>query len=288
MIKFTKMHGLGNDYIVINTINDENIIAKDKIPSLTRFLCDRHFGAGADGVILVKTSKVADFKMRIYNKDGSEAQMCGNGIRCFAKYVYENKFTDKTCIYIETRAGIKNAYLRIERNTVIEITVCMGKPELDSKQLKKIGFIHEHFNKKISIDDKKFEIFPVSMGNPHAVIFVGKNSTIDVQKYGKIIEKNEFFPEKTNVEFVRVLDRGHIKIQVWERGVGETYACGTGACAALAVCSYLGFTKRFATVNLKGGDLFVNWSLQDNQIYMTGIATKVFDGELTKGTENFG
>lgn len=280
MIKFTKMHGLGNDYIVINTINDENIIPKDKIPSLTRYLCDRHFGVGADGVILVKTSKLVDFKMKIYNKDGSEAQMCGNGIRCFAKYVYEKNLTDKTRMNIETRAGVKKAYLRVERNNVVEITICMGKPELYIKQLKKIGFIHEQFNNKIGIEDKEFEIFPVSMGNPHAVTFMGKNEDINVQKYGKIIETNKMFPEKTNVEFVRVMDRSHIKIQVWERGVGETYACGTGACAALTVCSYLGYTKRFATVNLKGGDLFVNWSLQDNQLYMTGIATKVFDGTI--------
>ena len=278
MIKFTKMHGLGNDYLYINMLNDENVIPKERIPSLTRYLCNRHFGVGADGVILIESSDIADFKMSIYNQDGSTAQMCGNGIRCFVKYVYENKLTKKRIIDIETLAGVKRAYLRIERDKVVEITICMGKPILDIQELKKVGFIHEQYNKKISIENDEFEIFPVSMGNPHVVIFVGKIEEFNVQKYGKIIESNEMFPEKANVEFVRVIDRGHIKIRVWERGVGETYACGTGACAALAVCAYKGYTRRFATVNLKGGDLFVNWSLQDNQIYMTGIATKVFDG----------
>lgn len=280
MIKFTKMHGLGNDYIFINTINDENIIVKEKMSSLTRYLCNRHFGVGADGVILIEESKLADFKMNIYNQDGSIAQMCGNGIRCFAKYVYENNLTDKKIFNIETIAGIKRAYLKVERKNVEEITICMGMPILDLRKLKEDRFINKSCNNKIMIkaDDKEFEVTPVSIGNPHAVIFVKNVDRFDVKKYGSLIEKNEIFPEKTNVEFVQVIDKGHIKMRVWERGSGETYACGTGACAAVVVCAYRGFTRRVATVNLKGGDLYINWSLQDNQIYMTGIVTKVFDG----------
>lgn len=280
MIKFTKMHGLGNDYIYINTLKNENIIAEEKLPSFTRYLCNRHFGVGADGVILIEKSKIADFKMKIFNKDGSTAQMCGNGIRCFAKYVYEAGLINKKNIDIETQAGVKQAYLKVEKNKVAEITVCMGKPVLDLLELRKLKFIDEDYNDKIIINatDVNFEIIPVSIGNPHAVVFLKNLENFNVKKYGELIENNKIFLEKTNVEFVQVIDKGHIKMKVWERGTGETYACGTGACAALVACAYKGFTRRYAVVNLKGGDLFVNWSLQDNQIYLTGIATKVFDG----------
>jgi len=282
MIKFTKMHGLGNDYIYINTINNENVIEKERVQSLARFLCNRHFGVGADGIILIEKSNIADFKMSIYNQDGSQAQMCGNGIRCFAKYVYEYGLTSKKIIKIETISGIKTAYLRIENNEVLEVTICMGSPIFEIEQLKKQKFIIESCNNEINInlENKDFKIFPVSMGNPHAVVFINKIESLDIQKYGKLIENNNIFPEKTNVEFVKVIDRGHIKMKVWERGAGETYACGTGACAAVAICASKGFTRRRVTVNLKGGDLYINWSLQDNFIYMSGIATKVFEGTI--------
>ena len=220
--------------------------------------------------------------MIIYNPDGSKAQMCGNGIRCFAKYVYENNFTTKTIIDIETDSGIRRAFLKIERNEVSEVTICMGKPVLDIIKLKQLGFINNEFDKTstITIEDKFFTINPVSMGNPHAVIFVRKVDSFNVSKYGKSIEKNSFFPEKTNVEFIQIIDRGHIKLRVWERGVGETYACGTGACAAVSVCISKRLTRNLVTVNLKGGDLKVNWNAQDNNIYMSGIATKVFEGKF--------
>ena len=282
MIDFTKMHGLGNDYIYIELFNNKNTIPEDEIPKLTRFLCNRHFGVGADGVIFIDKSSIADFKMIIYNSDGSKAQMCGNGIRCFAKYVYEKKLTLKTEINIETDSGIKQAFLKIYKNEVIEVTVCMGKPILDLNKLKQLGFIHSSFNpkEKLLIDNKEFEFVPISMGNPHIVTFVWKVEDFDVKKYGKLLEKNPLFPEKTNVEFVQIIDKGHIKIRVWERGVGETYACGTGACSAVAVCANLGLTKRLVTVNLKGGDLKINWNQIDNNIYMTGIANKVFEGKI--------
>lgn len=283
MISFTKMHGLGNDYIYINRLNDKNIIADDRIPSLTRYLSSRHFGIGADGVIFIEESKIADFKMSIYNKDGSEAQMCGNGIRCFAKYVYENKLTYKKTITIETISGIKQAYLQIDREgNLTEITICMGEPILELAKLKEEGIINEIINDKINIkiEDMSFCIIPVSMGNPHAVVFVNDVEKFNVKKYGAIIEKDISFPEKTNVEFVQIIDRRYIKLRVWERGAGETLACGTGACAAFAVCVSKGYTRRNITANLPGGNLKINWNLQDNKIYMTGIATKVFDGEI--------
>ncbi len=282
MINFTKMHGLGNDYIYIELMEDKNIIAKEDIPKLTRYLCNRHFGVGSDGVIFIDKSNIADFKMTIFNPDGSKAQMCGNGIRCLAKYVYENKLITKTIIDIETDSGIKKAYLKIERNEVIEVTICMGKPVLNLDKLKEIGFISNNFqhNSYINVDNKSFEITPVSIGNPHAVVFVEKIDGFDVNKYGELIENNSYFPEKTNVEFVQVIDKGHIKIRVWERGVGETYACGTGACAAVCTCIIKGYTRRLVTVNLKGGDLRINWNMQDKSLYMSGIATKVFEGKI--------
>lgn len=282
MITFTKMHGLGNDYIYIELLDDKNVIAYEDFPRLTRYLCNRHFGVGADGVIFIDKSEVADFKMSIYNQDGTEAQMCGNGIRCFAKYLYETELTTKKTINIETGCGIKQAYLKVEKNQVVEVTICMGEPILEIKQLKNFGFIEKNVDDSIKIvaDDKKFELIPVSMGNPHAVIFVGKLDDFNVSKYGKLIENNPIFPEKTNVEFVQLIDRGHIKMRVWERGAGETYACGTGACAAVSVCASRGYTRRSAVVNLRGGDLRINWNPQDNNIYMTGIATKVFDGRI--------
>ena len=282
MISFTKMHGLGNDYIYIELLNDKNIIAYEDFPKLTRYLCNRHFGIGADGVIFIDKSEVADFKMIIYNQDGTIAEMCGNGIRCFAKYVYENGLTRKTTINIETDSGIKQAYLRIEGKQVMEVTICMGKPILDFQKLKEIGFIDYNANNPVKVitEDKEFKVIPVSIGNPHAVIFVGKVDSFAVSKYGKLIENNNLFPKKTNVEFVQLIDRGHIKMRVWERGTGETYACGTGACAALVACAINGYTRRTATVNLRGGDLQINWNSQDNKIYMTGIATKVFDGKI--------
>lgn len=282
MINFTKMHGLGNDYIYIDLLNDKNIIAHEDFPRLARYLCNRHFGVGADGVIFIDKSNVADFKMNVYNQDGTEAQMCGNGIRCFAKYVYENKLTNKKNMNVETISGIKQVYLRTQKEQVVEVTVCMGVPILDIENLKKIGFISNNVNDKIIIHENnmKFDAIPVSIGNPHAVVFVGKVDDFNVNRYGKLIENNNFFPERTNVEFVQLIDRSHIKMRVWERGTGETFACGTGACAVLAVCASKGFTRRQATVNLKGGDLQINWNFQDNNIYMTGIATKVFEGRI--------
>lgn len=281
MIKFTKMHGLGNDYIYVDRRENKNIIPEEKIPSFTRYTCNRHFGIGGDGVIFIEDSKIADFKMRIFNPDGSLAEMCGNGIRCFAKLVYEDKLTNKTNLSIETLAGIKYTSLRIEKGEVKEVEVNMGKPILKKEKIPVISEENKEITEiKINIENQEFLATCVSMGNPHAVIVVNDVEKIDIQKYGPIIEADKRFPNRINVEFVQILDKGHIKMRVWERGTGETYACGTGACAAMVACNLKGYTRRNAKVYLRGGELKIRWDEKNDRVYMTGIATKVFTGEI--------
>ncbi len=268
MVEFTKMNGLGNDYIYINQLDDKNIIRN--IEPFTRYICDRHFGVGADGVILIKNSSVADLKMKIYNSDGSQAQMCGNGIRCFGKYVYENNIIKRNKISVETMAGIKDLQLHIKNGEVQEVTVNMGRPTWNNSD----EFV------KIKAIDLDVEGMCVSMGNPHFVIFTKDVEKIDIKKYGSFIENYNLFPERTNVEFIQVFGIYTIKMRVWERGSGETLACGTGACAAFAVCKKLNLVKNNVKVLLKGGELKVELDNYTNDIYMTGIATKVFDGKI--------
>ena len=264
---FTKMHGLGNDYIFIDRIkNKYPSLVDEKLPKVARYLSKEHFGIGGDGIILIESSNIADFRMRIFNKDGTEAEMCGNGIRCFAKYIYDNKMTIKDKISIETLAGIKEVEVIKNKNGITEeYRVNMGTPKID-------GVI------RLNILNQPFIINKISMGNPHAVIFVRNIDRVDVQKYGPLIENNSNFPNKTNVEFVQVLDRNLIKLRVWERGSKETYACGTGACAAVAATFNRNLTNRNVKVLLKGGELYVNLDDKTKNIYMKGIATKVFDG----------
>lgn len=238
MIFFTKMHGLGNDYIVINKMNNKNKISDSNLPQITRYMCNRHFGIGADGVILIDKSNEADFKMNIYNSDGSKAEMCGNGIRCCTKYIHDNELTQKREIKIETLVGIRTTYIKTY-NGIDEITVNMGKPIM-------IG------ETNIEIENQKIKLYNVSMGNPHAICFVNDIENINIEKYGSIIEKDNHYPQRTNVEFVKIVDKSIIKMRVWERGVGETFACGTGACAVSAICSKLGKTRRTTRVILKG------------------------------------
>lgn len=298
-INFTKMHGLGNDYLVINCINDKNIIEETDISRIARYLCNRNFGVGADGIILVNKSKMADFRMSIYNSDGSEAQMCGNGIRCFAKYVYDNNLIENQEINIETLAGIKSAYIRKARmnNEISEITVDMGKAIFEKEQIPVLIEENEDISEetigeerantenvlakvKLNILKKELEAYCVSIGNPHAIIFCENVEEIPIKEFGSIIEKDEHFPEKTNVEFIQVLGSSSIKMRVWERGVGETYACGTGACAVAVVCNKLKLTKSNLTVYLKGGELRIEIDNSTQKVYMTGIATTVFDGKV--------
>ena len=269
IIEFTKMHGLGNDYIYIDiTDKQKNDIKENELPKIARFLSNRHFGIGGDGIILIEKSEIADFKMRIFNSDGTEAEMCGNGIRCFAKYIYENGLTKKENLKIETLAGIKEIKLiKNDKNKIEKIEVNMGIPKIEEKI-------------RLKILNKEFEITNISMGNPHAVIFLDDVEKVDLEKYGPVIENNKYFPNRTNVEFVEILDKNLVKMRVWERGAKETYACGTGACAVVVAGYINNLNKRKVKVLLKGGELEINWKEKTNEIYMTGIATEVFKGKI--------
>ena len=279
MVTFTKMHGLGNDYICINCL--ENILAENKLPEIARYMCNRNFGIGADGLILVQESTIADIKMRIFNKDGSEAEMCGNGIRCFAKYVYDNRIIDKQTISIETKAGVKLIRLKVLNGEVQEAQVDMGRPIFDD--IKNISVQNNYripISVNIKVDDTRFIGNYVSMGNPHLVIFVNNVENIDIEKWGPAIENMKCFPNKINVEFVQALGRNTLKIRTWERGVGETYACGTGSCASFCIAYYKGICSSYVKAILRGGELNLNYNKQNGHIIMSGIATKVYDGNI--------
>lgn len=279
MVTFTKMHGLGNDYICINCL--ENILAENKLPQIARYMCNRNFGVGADGLILVQESTIADIKMRIFNKDGSEAEMCGNGIRCFAKYVYDNRIIDKQTISIETKAGVKLIRLKVLNGEVQEAQVDMGRPIFDD--IKNISVQNNYripISVNIKVDDTRFIGNYVSMGNPHLVIFVNNVENIDIEKWGPAIENMKCFPNKINVEFVQALGRNTLKIRTWERGVGETYACGTGSCASFCIAYYKGICSSYVKAILRGGELNLNYNKQNGHIIMSGIATKVYDGNI--------
>lgn len=279
MVTFTKMHGLGNDYICINCL--ENILAENKLPQIARYMCNRNFGVGADGLILVQESTVADIKMRIFNKDGSEAEMCGNGIRCFAKYIYDNRIIDKQSISIETKAGVKVVRLKVLNGEVQEVEVDMGRPIFDD--IKNISVQNNYripISVNIKVDDTRFIGNYVSMGNPHLVIFVNNVENIDIEKWGPAIENMKCFPNKINVEFVQALGRNTLKIRTWERGVGETYACGTGSCASFCIAYYKGICSSYVKAILRGGELNLNYNKQNGHIIMSGIATKVYDGNI--------
>ena len=242
-------------------------------------LSDRHFGIGGDGVILIENSNLADFKMRIFNSDGSEAEMCGNGIRCVGKYVYDKKMTDKKEITIETLSGIKELKLYCENGVCDKVCVDMGDPTFRSEDLP--TFLDEKITKdlKLEIDDKKFYFTLVSMGNPHAIAFVENVDEIPLKEYGPIVENDSIFQNRTNVEFVEIEDKKHIKMRVWERGSGETLACGTGACAAVVAGGVNGYIDNEVTVELPGGNLDIKWD-KNNHVYMTGSAKTIFEGEI--------
>ena len=276
MLRFTKMQGLGNDYVYMDAINQQI----DNASELAKKVSDRHFGIGSDGLILICESKIADFKMRMFNSDGSEAEMCGNGIRCVGKFVYDKKLTNKTVLSIETFAGIKHLNLNIENGKVKTVRVDMGEPILDPKKIPVISEEQIVKNLKIKVQDKDFIFSCVSMGNPHAITIVENVYEFDVDKYGKVVEINETFPKKTNVEFIEIIDKQHVKMRVWERGAGETLACGTGACATTVACFLNGLTERKIKVELLGGILDIYWNDKDNHVYMTGPAVTVFEGTL--------
>jgi len=270
------MQGLGNDYIYINCFSE--VVSNPS--KLSRELSDRHFGVGSDGIVLIEKSDIADFKMRMFNSDGSESEMCGNATRCIGKYVYEKKLTNKTYISLETLAGIKYLNLNVKDDIVVSVTVDMGEPILESEKIPVNTKLKNFINQEISVDDKKFNVTCVSMGNPHAVVYVDDVTNFPVDFWGRKIENHSLFPKKTNVEFVEVLDEDTLKMRVWERGAGETLACGTGACATLVASSLNKVSKNSAKIKLSGGDLFVEWNKENNHVYKTGPCEFVFDGTL--------
>ena len=276
-MKFTKMHGIGNDYIYVNCMD-----GMDFDPSQTSIrLSDRHFGVGSDGMILICPSEVADFKMRMFNADGSEGKMCGNGVRCFAKYVYAKGLTDKTEITVETLGGVKTAQLTVEDGDVTSVRVNMGRPILEPALIPVRWNGDRLVNQAVSVAGGEWHITCVSMGNPHCVVFVDDVDGMDLEKTGPKFENDPLFPERVNTEFVRKIDDSTVQMRVWERGSGETWACGTGACAvavASILCGYV--TSDTVTVKLRGGDLCIEWNREENTIYMTGPATFVFEGEV--------
>ena len=273
-MKFWKMHGLGNDYIVID--NRDGKISDEKASRVAKKLCERRFSVGADGLLLLYDSTVADAKMRIFNSDGSEAEMCGNGIRCFAKYCYENNIVRKRDFKIETLAGIRRIWLTIENKEVKKVKVDMGKPILERSRIPMVGQ-GTCINEELKINSKRFRITCLSVGNPHCVIFVDNVKDFPVQEIGQKIENHKLFPKKTNVEFVQVLNKDELRVRVWERGCGETFACGTGACASVVAGTLLKKINNKSTVHLLGGDLEIEYL---ESMFMTGTAEKVFLGEI--------
>ena len=273
-MKFWKMHGLGNDYVVIDNRNSQ--ISNAEAAGLARRLCERKLSVGADGLLLVENSAVADVKMRIFNADGSEAEMCGNGIRCFAKYCYENNIARKKELTVETLAGIKHVWLTVEKNEVRQVRVDMGAPSWDRSTLPMHG-IGTCINEDLQVDEENYKVTCLSMGNPHCIIFVDNVDEFPVQYVGPIIENHEAFPKRTNVGFVQVVGRNELKVRVWERGCGETLACGTGTCAAVAAANKLGKVGNKVTVHVLGGDLWVEVA---ETLFLSGAAEKVFEGQL--------
>lgn len=277
-MKFTKMHGCGNDYIYVDGASWQ--IPKEQKPELVKRLSDRHFGIGGDGVIFINPSKEADFEMEMYNMDGSRAEMCGNGIRCVAKFVYDKGLTDKTSIRIISCGKIKYLDLFVEDGKVSTVKVNMGSPILRAADIPVISDNEEVIAESIEVDGKNYKMTCVSMGNPHAVIFMNEVSTLPLETIGPLFENHVRFPKRINTEFVKVLDEETVEMRVWERGTGETLACGTGACAVVAACVLNGLTKEQVTVKLLGGNLQIQWDRDANVVYMTGPAATVFEGEI--------
>jgi len=278
-IHFTKMHGCGNDYIYINGFTEQ--IPQEQKPELVKKLSDRHFGIGGDGVIFINPSERADFEMEMYNADGSRAQMCGNGIRCVAKYVYDNHMTDSLHISIESCGVIKYLDLTLgEDNQVSVVKVNMGAPILEVAQIPVLSDNEQVVDETIEVNGETYRMTCVSMGNPHAVVFVDDVAGLDLEKIGPFFEHHTRFPERTNTEFVKILDRGHVEMRVWERGTGETLACGTGSCATTVACVINGLTNEQVAVKLLGGELLCEWDRSANLVYMTGPAVSVFNGEI--------
>lgn len=275
-MKFTKMHGCGNDYVYVNCFEE----TVENPSEVAKIVSDRHFGIGSDGLILICPSDIADFRMAMYNLDGSEGKMCGNGVRCIAKYVYDHHLTDKTRISLETLSGIKYLDLDIKDGKVAAVTVDMGEPILTPDQIPVNISKDRVINEPLKIEDHVWNMTCISMGNPHAVVFVEDTAALELDKIGPLFEKHPIFPEQVNTEFVHVIDRHTADMRVWERGSGETLACGTGACASAMACILNGKTENEVRIHLLGGDLFIKYDPDSNHIFMTGAAAEVFSGEI--------
>lgn len=275
-MRFTKMQGIGNDYVYVNCLEE----SVDNPVSLARMVSDRHFGIGSDGLILIRPSRVADFFMEMFNADGSRSAMCGNGIRCVGKYVYDHGLIGKTEITVNTLAGVKRLSLHVEDERVASVTVDMGRPVLEAAHIPVDAPVSPVVAAPIEVAGIRFEMTCVSMGNPHAVMFVEDTATFPVEEIGRAFEFHPAFPERVNAEFVQVLDRDEVNMRVWERGTGETLACGTGACATVVACILNGMTDDEVTVHLLGGDLRIRWDRAADRVYMTGPAATVFEGEI--------
>ncbi|MBE5915014.1 MAG: diaminopimelate epimerase [Pseudobutyrivibrio ruminis] len=275
-MKFTKMHGCGNDYVYVNLFEEQ----LDNPAEVSIKVSDRHFGIGSDGLITIGPSDKADFRMHIYNADGSEAEMCGNGIRCVAKYVYDHKLTDKTEITVETGAGVLTLILYPENGKVQQVRVDMGEPILTPAEIPVVSQNDKVIDEPIEVGGKTWNMTCVSMGNPHAVVFVDDTASFPLETYGPLFENHERFPKRTNTEFVQVISRTEANMRVWERGSAETWACGTGTCACVMACILNGKTEDKVLVHLRGGDLTIEYDRASNHVFMTGPATEVFSGEI--------
>lgn len=275
-MKFTKMQGLGNDYVYVNCFKE----TIENPPEMAKKVSNRNFGIGSDGLIMINPSDVADFEMEMYNADGSRSEMCGNGIRCVGKYVYDYGLTEKEHISVETLAGIKYLDLTEEDGKVKLVKVDMGSPELVPENIPIVADGNRVIDEPINVNGTEYRMTGVSMGNPHAVVYVEDVKGLDIETIGPAFENHERFPNRVNTEFVKVLDRNTVEMRVWERGSGETMACGTGACAVAVACILNGFTEDKVTVKLLGGDLQIEWDKEADKIYMTGPAEVSFDGEI--------
>lgn len=274
-MKFTKMHGCGNDYVYVNGFTEK---VTDK-PKAVVALSDRHFGIGSDGVIFINPSQQADFEMEMYNADGTRAEMCGNGIRCVGKYVYDHGMTDKTSITVESFGKVKYLDLTVENGKVVKVKVNMGKPELAANDVPVVSEHEQVIDEEIIVKGKTYRMTCVSMGNPHAVVFMDDVEHLAIEEIGPYFENHERFPNRTNTEFVQVIDDSHVKMRVWERGTGETLACGTGCCATAVACVLNHLTGAHVTVQVLGGEIEIYWDQKENLVYMTGPAVTVFEGE---------
>ena len=275
-MKFTKMQGCGNDYVYVNGFT-ETIADK---PAFVKAVSDRHFGVGGDGAIFINPSEEADFEMEMYNADGTRAEMCGNGIRCVAKYVYDKGLTDKEQISIVSFGNVKYVDLYVKEGLVSSVRVNMGEPILEAEKVPVISAMKRSVDEPVTVNGKEYRMTCVSMGNPHAVVFMEDVANLDIASVGSLFENHQVFPNRTNTEFVEVVDRTHVNMRVWERGTGETLACGTGCCATVVAGVLNGLTEEKVTVRVLGGEIEIQWDREENLVYMTGPAATVFEGEF--------